>query len=379
MSRNTEYQFVSTDTEGIVSELIARYEELTKSTARPGSPERLFIQWVAGVIIHERVLNNVTANQNIPSRAEGDNLDALGELFLAARRPEATGATCVERFSISAAQTSAVLIPAGTRVRDAGNTLVWETLADAYVPIGETYVDVPIKCQTVGKAGNGYAVGQINTLVDIYDYYADQCANITASDGGSDRATDDEYYELLRLSMDALSTAGARGSYIYYAKQVSTEIADVLATSPVPGRVVIYVLMNDGTIAGDEIKSAVLAACSADEVRPLTDLVTVEDADTIPYNIDFTYYTTQNSAKSGTEIAAAVQEAVNKYVLWQHEKLGRDINPSQLVWLLMQTGIKRVEMREPVFTSLRDGSGTEAPQIAALGTVTITNGGYEDE
>ena len=47
--------------------------------------------------------------------------------------------------------------------------------------------------------------------------------------------------------------------------------------------------------------------------------------------------------------------------------------------MLMETGIKRVELEEPAFTSLRDGSGTEAPQVAALGTVTVKSGGYEDE
>lgn len=378
MSRNPDYKFVSTDTEGIVSELVAKYEELTETTVKPGSPERLFIQWVANVVVQERVMNNFTGNQNIPSRAEGSNLDALGELFLVHERPEATGATCMVRFFISEPQQTSVLVPAGTRVRDSGGALVWETLTDAYVPIGESYVDTQVKCQTVGTIGNGYAVGQINTLVDIYDYYS-SCSNITESGGGSDRATDDEYYELMRASMDAYSCAGARGAYVYFAKTVSTEIADVIAASPVPGYVKIYVLMEDGTIAGDEIKSAVLAVCSADEVRPLTDFVSVEDAEQVDYNIDFTYYTTQNSPKSGAEIAAAVQEAVNTFISWQHKKMGRDINPSHLTWLLMQTGVKRVELREPAFTSLHDGAGTEPPQFAKLGTVTIANGGYEDE
>ena len=81
MSRNTEYQFVSTDTETLVSQMVAAYETITKTTVQPASPEKLFIQWVADVIVQERTLNNYTGNQNIPSRAEGENLDALGELF----------------------------------------------------------------------------------------------------------------------------------------------------------------------------------------------------------------------------------------------------------------------------------------------------------
>lgn len=192
--------------------------------------------------------------------------------------------------------------------------------------------------------------------------------------------------------MDAYSCAGARGAYIYWAMQVSTEIADVAASSPTPGVVKIYVLMDDGTLATEEIKSKVLAACSADERRPLTDLVTVEDAELVPYDIQFTYYTNRSSNQSGTEIAAAVQAAVDKYIAWQCGKLGRDINPSKLISLLMQTGIKRVDVRSPVFTSLRDGNlalsadmsydaALAVPQLARVRAenVRLLNGGYEDE
>ena len=77
MSRNTEHQFIPTDTGQVVALLTALYEEITKTTVQPASPERLFIQYMANIIIQERVLNNYTGNQNVPSRAEGENLDAL--------------------------------------------------------------------------------------------------------------------------------------------------------------------------------------------------------------------------------------------------------------------------------------------------------------
>lgn len=378
MSRNTEHQFISTDTGEVVALLTAVYEKITSTTVHPASPEKLFIQWVANIIVQERVLNNYTGNQNVPSRAEGENLDALAELTYIGARPEAKAAVCTMRFSISEAQDTAILIPAGTRVTDSGNTLIWETQADAYVPIGETSVELPVSCQTVGTAGNGYAPGQINTLVDIYDYYS-ECVNITESAGGSNVPDDDEYYELMRASMDAYSCAGARGGYIYFAKQVSTEIADVLAVSPTPGVVKLYVLMDDGELASEEVKNKVLAACSADEVRPLTDQVFVEDAEVVSYDVAFTYYIQTGSSGSAADIAAAVQMAVDEFNTWQRAKLGRDINPSRLINLLMQTGIKRVDLKAPAFTVLRDGSDKDVPQVAALGSITITNGGYEDE
>lgn len=378
MARNTQYQFVTTDVTTLVSALVTGYETITGTTVQPASPEKLFIQWVADIIVQERVMTNYTGNQNIPSRAEGENLDALGELFHDIERPGATTAVCTERMHISEAQTSAILIPAGTRVTDASNTLIWETVTDAYIAIGDTYVDVQIQCQTSGAVGNGYAVGQLNTLVDIYDYYT-ACENITESDGGSDEATDDEYYELLRASMDSYSTAGARGAYIYFAKSVSTEIADVVANRPAAGEVALYALMDDGTIATTEVKAAILAACDADERRPLTDDVSVGDPETVTYDIAFTYYIPSDASVSSAEIEAAVEAAVEQYKAWQCAKLGRDINPSYLIGLLMQTGIKRIELTSPAFTVLRDGSDNTAPQVAAAGSTTATNGGFEDE
>ena len=378
MARNAAYQFVSTDTDTVAALLVEVYEKLTGAAVRPASPERVFIQWVADVVVQERVLNNYTGNQNIPSRAEGKNLDALAELTYIQKRPEAKPAACTMRFCVSEPQARAILIPAGTRVTDADSALVWQTEEDHYIQAGEKYVEAKARCQTAGTAGNGYAAGQISRLVDVYDYYS-ECSNINRTDGGSDRPGDDEYYELMRASMDAYSCAGARGSYVYWAKQVSMEIADVVANSPVPGIVKLYVLMKDGQLAGDEMKRAVLSACSADTVRPLTDWVFVEDAETVPYDIDLTYYVPSNSMKSGAALAAQVQETVDGYIAWQGGKLGRDINPSYLISLLMRTGIKRVEVRAPAFVPLKDGLGLEPPQLARLGKVSVTNGGFEDE
>lgn len=389
MSRNPEYQFVPTDPEEIETKLVQLYEALVQTTVHPASPERLFIQFVTGVIVQERMLTNYAGNQNIPSRAAGENLDALAELTYIQSRPEAKAAVCTMRFKISEAQKSAVLIPAGTRITNASKTLVWVTMEDNYVPIGETFIDVEnVTCQTAGTVGNGYTPGQINKLVDVYDFYT-SCENITTSAGGSNAPDDDRYYELMRESMDAYSTAGAQGSYIYWAKQESTEIIDVAAVSPTPGIVKLYVLMNGGVLADEETKKKVLAACSADERRPLTDWVFVEDAEIVEYDIDLTYYTQSDARISAAEVEAAVKSAEEEYVDWQSARLGRDINPSRLHSLLMAAGVKRVEIRAPVFTPLIDGSialrtdmsyGEEVvPQLARVRNIQIINGGYENE
>ena len=374
--RNPEYEFISPDAGQLTALLEQGYTQLTGQTLQPGSPEQLFVRWAAGIMVQLRVLMNYVGNQNIPSRAEGENLDSLAQLFYARERPQAKAAVCTQRFHISQAQPTAILIPAGTRVTGAGG-LVFETAEDGYVPIGETFVDVPAHCQAPGTAGNGLPPGALDAAVDLYDYYI-ATENVTVSGGGADEATDEEFYQLMRQSMDAYSCAGARGGYEYFAKQVSTEIADVVANSPTPGVVKLYVLMEGGTLAGEEVKAAVLAACNANEVRPLTDLVSVEDAEQVEYNVKFTYYTQTGAAKPAADIRQAVEAAVSEYTAWQSARLGRDVNPDELRERLYHTGIKRIELAEPVFTVLKN-DGKTAPQVAKLGTVTIVNGGYEDE
>lgn len=449
-----DFKFASTDTQAFVAAMIAAYENITGITLQPASPERLMILWAASALVQSNALINDKANQNIPSRARGNNLDALAEIFYDKTRPPAQAATCTVRFTISAVSDTATLIPSGTRVTDTSSKLFWKTNEDIYIAAGELSADTQVECMTTGVVGNGWAEGQLCVLVDIFPYYQ-SVVNITASDGGADEATDAEFLELMRASEDAYTTAGPMGAYIYWAKSVSTDIADVVALRPkealtaeltvyakhafyggtdldpstlkvyphgsateatqgtdysktysnglltieliqggalysaasidievtdvMGGYVNIYALMNDGSIASQTIKELIEAACGDDDVRPLTDRVSVEDPLTVSYNIDLTYYTARGSEKSATEIREAVNAAVEKYVAWQCARLGRDINPSKLISLLMETGIKRIALTAPVFTVIKDGSDNTAPAVAAVGTISVTDGGYEDE
>lgn len=444
----TDYEFIKTNAADIEADMIAMYEELTKTTVQPASPEKLFIQWVASIIVKAYVTMNYVGNQNIPSRASAENLDALGEMFFSVNRPQSQAALATERFTISEAADHDIIVPLGTRVTDVSRSVFFETIAQAVIPAGETTVDVPIRCTTPGASGNGYASGQLNTIVDVFEYYK-SCTNTTATDGGADEATDAEYLNLLKASMDAYSTAGPIGAYKYHAMQVSTEIADVKVIRPMrtiektldvysgraflggagldvdtltvdggilgtdytaeyaddllkitvlndaivdedcisvtiksvdAGCINIFALMEDGSPASQTVKDLILAACNDETVRPLTDKVSVLDPDTISYNIDLTYYRSEDIDATAADVEAAVNAAVDEYVLWQSAKIGRDINPSKLIQLIMATGIvKRVVVSEPVFTQLKDGSDHTTPQLADLDESIILDGGVEDD
>lgn len=378
----SEYKFIETDSEKIVSEIVESYESKTGRTLLPADPDKVFISWIASLIVQERSLINFAAGQNIPSRAIGENLDNLGEFIYNVKRPQAKAAECILGFELSAPQVSDIPIPKGTKVTDKSKKLVWETTSDVFVPIGDTYIEVGAVCQTAGIIGNGYAEGQINTLIDVDNViFFKSVTNVNTSSGGTQTATDAEYFELMRQSLEAYSTAGSKGSYEYHAAAVSTEIGDVCAINPAekPGHVEIYAIMKNGSIADDIIKQQILAACSDDKVRPLTDYVEVLDPTQVIFDISVNFFVDKNSSKSISDITAAVNAAVSEYAAWQTQKIGRDINPSRLMWLLQSTGIKRAEITQPVFTELADGSSQNTPQVARTGKITVTFGGYENE
>ena len=384
MSRpGMDYEFVSEDSIAIEESITQAYTAITGQGVRKASPEMLFIKWITAILVQAYASINIAGNQNIPSRAEGQNLDALGELFYAKTRPQATAAGVQMEFTISAVQPSVVLVPAGTRVTT-DDGINFATDADAFIEIGDTTVSVHCTCDTTGTVGNGYEAGTITKCVDLFPYF-ESCVNTDTSDGGSDVPTDDEYYELMVASEAAYSCAGAEEAYQYFSKSVSPDIADVIVNSPTAGCVNIYVLMNTGSMAGAEIKTLVYNICNAKEHRPLTDLVTVCDPDTVTYNIEFTYYIDRNTKASAADIASAVSDTVDAFVAWQAGKLGRDINPSKLIQMVMGVeGVKRVALTSPTFTVLRDGTDLSTvplsiPELAQIGTITITNGGYEYE
>ena len=53
-----DVNFVETDTEGIKTGLVQGYEAITGRKLYPADPMRLFILWVADIIVQERALIN---------------------------------------------------------------------------------------------------------------------------------------------------------------------------------------------------------------------------------------------------------------------------------------------------------------------------------
>ena len=155
-----DISFVETDTETIVNALIQSYEKFTGRTLYPADPARLFILWVADIIIQERVNIDFSAKQNVPRYAEGEYLDSLAELFKDTYRLEPEKAKTTLRYTLSIKLDTATVIPAGTRATPDGD-VVFATLQDLTIPAGQLSGDVAAECTQAGEIGNGFVPGQI--------------------------------------------------------------------------------------------------------------------------------------------------------------------------------------------------------------------------
>lgn len=375
-----DIEFLETDTETVISSMIALYEEMQRAAGRdnykvrPGNPERVFISWMAAIIVQQRTLINETAKMNVPryaAKSENEEyLDSLAEIFKDTQRLPASPASATFRFYISEPQQQSTIIPAGTRISFDG-VIIFATSEVLEIRAGETSGEVEAVCTQPGTVGNGLVAGQVKEVVDLFDHYQ-KAENITTTSGGAEKEDNESYYERMRDSMESFSTAGPINGYIYWTKTVSPAVLDVAATSPEACYVDVRVILRDGQEATEAVLKEIEEALNASDIRPLTDIVTVSAPETVDFSIDATFWIAQPNRESAAAIEREVRAAVDSFIIWQTSKMGRDINPSYLTKLMMDAGAKRVEVRQPTFQSVADIA------VGKLKSKSVLNGGLED-
>lgn len=125
------------------------------------------------------------------------------------------------------------------------------------------------------------------------------------------------------------------------------------------GRVKIVPICAGGELPDEEILADVLASCSADDVKPLTDLVQVAAPDVEVYDIELTYWTTKANQSEVVRNVEGSGGAIARYIYWQGSALDRDINPDELRKMILcphweenLTGASRVEITKPQYKEL---------------------------
>ncbi|VFQ46924.1 baseplate assembly protein [Desulfoluna butyratoxydans] len=365
-----DIQFVEADAEKTISNILTVHEGITGKSLSPADPERLFLMGLASIIVQQRELINHAGKMNLLAYSEGDHLDHLGA-FTETERLDSSAAGTLCRFSIAEPLGFVVAINKGIRVSPDG-TLFFKTESYAEVAAGESFVDVPVTCMATGAVGNGYVPGQINQMVDPVPYVV-SVSNTITSTGGADREGNEPYRERIHNAPDKYSVAGPEGAYIYWAKSAHQEIADVAVVSPADATVQVVVLLSGGRLPDETILQTVADAVTPKNRRPLTDRVSVIAPVPVGFDIDADYFISGENQEAISEIQSRVSKAIADYTAWQSEKLGRDINPDELVFRLKSAGAKRVVLRSPSFQKLA------TTQVAQAGTQTLNYAGVEDE
>ena len=180
--------------------------------------------------------------------------------------------------------------------------------------------------------------------------------------------------ERVLLGLEAQSTAGPRGAYLYHAKSADPRVADAsvvgpadgLTPGPAPGQVWVTVL-GQGGITPADLVAAVAARLDAEEVRPLCDTVTVSAATVTTYAVAATLKFDDGPDRA--VVLAAAQAAVQAYVAARF-RLGLDVIPSAIIARLYQPGVQEVTLASPA-AKIVVGPGTAARCTG----VTLIDGG----
>lgn len=372
-----DLDIITTDSRTIYLNTIGSLESELNEPLYPGDERRLFAEAQNAFINSYQNTANEQFKQRFMQLSSGVVLDAHGESE-GCIRLEKQKARAIQRFSIAAAQNMNVVIPVGTKVT-ADSEKYFQTIEVAVIEAGRLYVDTVVEALEGGADYNGYAINQLNLLVDLVPYVS-SVTNLETTYGGDNGepypeedggAGDESYKERIRLVQSSKSTAGAESTYEYYAKSADASIEDVKVTSPNPCEINILVLCKDGKLPDDELLAKVTEAVTAKEVRPLGDRVTVSGVKPITYDIELTYYMPVDEENAVVEHVESDGGAIDKFIAWQCEKIGRAINPDRLRAEILKSvvnpvGAERVEIVSPTYQAL---TSTQIAQWSGKATV----------
>lgn len=148
-----------------------------------------------------------------------------------------------------------------------------------------------------------------------------------------------------QLAPSAISTAGPVSSYRYHALAAGSQVLDVAVTSPAPGSVTVTVLSREGNgQAGTDLLAAVKAALNDESVRPLGDVLAVQSAAIVDYQVAAEL--TIGAGPDSDAVLAAATAAVTAYAD-SARKIGRNVPRSALFAALHVAGVEAVDLTAP--------------------------------
>ncbi len=354
--------------EELEAKMVNRFEELS-GEALSLSDER---RWILQSIAYGLFIRNQTTNEgfkmNFVRYTKGQYADEIGVFTDTGRLPAKPSKTKL-RIEIGTSKSQTVAV-SPTRFTP-GKNIYFQTEYFEFKP-GETVKELIATCTVPGEVGNGFLPGEINKVVDPFPFFK-SVTNLEKTKGGSEVESDNSLKERIREAPSKFSTAGPVDGYVYWAKSAHQDIVDVNVGKISPGTVRITPLMKNGELPDAGIIHEVHKVCNDSLRRPLTDNLVVNSPEQVTYNIDLTYYISQSNIGLVNEIKDKVNKAISTYISWQKNVLKRDINPSELNYLIRSAGAKRTNIVSPVFKVVNEF------QVAKENHINIIFGGVEDD
>ena len=142
--------------------------------------------------------------------------------------------------------------------------------------------------------------------------------------------SDERLLRRFRVSFDALSVAGPRGAYEFHALTADVRVRSVDITTPTPGAVQLVVIGGDHAdgLPDAALVATVQAAVSGEDVRPLTDAVTVLAARNICYRVQVVIDVADGPDR--TLVQSAAERRILAYLLSQH-RVGATVYKSAIL------------------------------------------------
>lgn len=171
--------------------------------------------------------------------------------------------------------------------------------------------------------------------------------------------SDADYRRRVLLAPEAFSAAGTVGAYTYHALAASPDVRHVDVWSEQPGQVTVAVQAKGGNgHANDALLASVRNYLLREDIKPLTDMVTVRSCEIVDFTIDLTAYIIHGPAPDA--VKAAVTDAITAMV--QARKTpARDVPVSAIHAAAHVGAVDRVVVHKPTADV-----ATERGQVANL-------------
>jgi phage-related baseplate assembly protein len=206
----------------------------------------------------------------LPHYCQGDDLDHFVFAFYGGeQRLQGEEPTALYEFSLEEVLSKDVIIPQGLILSDGENNTAF-LMENITIKEGDLTVIGKVKLNAKTKRSDI----KTNIILSPYPYVLKPTA-LGAFEGGSDKETDEEFFERAILSLNRYSTAGGADAYKYFSKSADERVFDVKVVSPSPLMVHIYVLALE---AQDEVLQNVKIAQGKDRIQSFCDEVEVFSA-----------------------------------------------------------------------------------------------------